>query len=84
MTANTQCKRSAVAGLCSRVWLRDGQNLWLSQVYGVVVLRAKNSDHGRIPSFAISCFTVGEVRVNDLVPGDIGLGKSRRPYLSRQ
>lgn len=57
MTANTQCKNRAAAGLCSSIPTLEGRNFSLSQAYGVVVFLAQNSENGRIPSLAISCFT---------------------------
>lgn len=66
MTAKTQCRSKAVAGLCSSDLLEEGQSRALSQEYGVVVLLAKNREKGSIPSFAISCFTVAYVLVSSI------------------
>ena len=59
MIENAQWRSNAAAGLCSSgsSTLED-QNRCLSQAYGVTVLLAKKSEKGKMPSLAISCFTV--------------------------
>ena len=57
--AKSQCKSKAGAELCSSPLgelLEPDQRL-LIHAYGVVVLLAKKRENGKIPSFAISCFT---------------------------
>lgn len=75
MTANTQCRKSAVRGLSSRALSIDELSRCLSKAYGVVVLLAKKRENGRIPSLAISCFTDTQ---KDISPAFIISGP---PYL---
>lgn len=60
-----QCKSKAAAGVSSVRGLADsgkfdGYNFSLIHAYGVMELFAKKREKGKMPSFAISCFTYGE------------------------
>lgn len=58
--AKSQCKNIAGAELCSSALgdLVEPDQRLLIHAYGVVVLLAKKRENGKIPSFAISCFTL--------------------------
>ena len=59
MTAKTQCRRSAAAGLSSGNSFRSlGKSQLANFAYGVTVLFAKNDEKGRTPSLATSCLTI--------------------------
>ena len=59
--AKNQCKKIAGAELCSSSFgeLVEPDQRLLIHAYGVVMLLAKKRENGKIPSFAISCLTIG-------------------------
>ena len=77
--AKNQCKSIAGAELCSSALgeLVEPDHRRRIHAYGVVILLAKKREKGRIPSLAISCFTIDarkQIRISGCAKGNEPFG----------